>query len=363
MPVRRLLPLALAALIALPAAFAQKPPAERQPAPTPPAEGAKPVEPPKPPETPPRVELPDAVRQALPAVVKVLARIPGRARSAQTLGTERAGTGVVIDEDGLVLTVGYMILEADEVVVTTASGRKLPATVVAYDYETGFGLVRTAIPPKVTPVKLGDSETLKERDEALVAGFGGEDTVQRVMVTARREFAGFWEYLLEHAIFTVPPYGEFAGAALLSRDGTLLGIGSLQVSDAWRDGGKTLPGNVFLPVERLKPILADLVAHGRSEGKPKPWLGVYVTENLGRVVVSGTADGGPAAAAGVKRGDVIAGIAGQSVTDIADFYRKLWAAGEAGVDVRLQIERATLMRDITVTSGDRYKFIRRDNSL
>jgi len=307
-------------------------------------------------------EVPQAVRDVLPSIVKISAQISPRARSASTLGAEREGQGVVIGDDGLVLTIGYLILEAEEVVVTWGNGRKLPASVVAYDYETGFGLIRAAIPLKVPSVRLGDSDPLATKDDTWVAGYGGEATAYHVLVASRREFAGFWEYLLENAIFTTPPYPMFAGAPLLSPKGELLGIGSLVVPDALGSGHHNIPGNLFVPINRLKPILAGLLQKGRSDGQPKPWLGIYVLEELGRVTIANVADGGPAAAAGLLRGDIVAAINGQPVTEIAELYRKLWGMGNAGIEVRLQVERATVMREFTVKTADRYKFLRLDNS-
>jgi serine protease Do len=363
--------LAVAGLVAgIAAAQPAQPPATpepqtpSQPVPTPQLPQAQPNAPAaKPADEQSKAELPDAVKQRLPSVVKVSARIAARARSAATLGSEREGHGVVIGEDGLILTIGYLILEAEEVVVSWGEGRRLPASVVAYDYESGFGLVRTAIPLKLAAVPFGDSDAMAFRNEGWVAGSGGEGAVQRVRVVGRRDFAGYWEYLLENAIFTTPPYSSFGGAALFSPDGALVGIGSLQVPDAMREGNGTLPGNMFIPINRLKPIVAELVEKGRVEAKAKPWIGVYIAESLGRVVVAGTADGAPAATAGVRRGDIIAGINGMPVHDAAEFYRTLWAAGEAGVEVRLQVERLTLIREITVTSGDRYKYLRQGSSL
>ncbi|HEX2886176.1 S1C family serine protease [Vineibacter terrae] len=309
-----------------------------------------------------RVRLPDAVKRALPAVVALKAVIPRTARSAEQLGTERAGHGVVIDEDGLVLTVGYLVMEAESVEVIEAGGRRVSATVVAYDYESGFGLLRTALPLRARPLPLGDSDTLKFRDVVTVAGHGGEEMAQRAVVVDRREFAGYWEYLLENAIFTSPPYGLFGGAALLSEEGSLLGIGSLYVGDAYRAHGGTLPGNMFIPINRLKPIFG-IMKEGRRPPTSKPWIGVYTQEVHGRLIIAYVSPDSPADQAGLRRGDIIRDVGGTEVEEVADFYRKLWASGTSGSTVKLGIERDGISEEITVRSTDRYKYLRLDQSL
>ncbi|HJQ55259.1 MAG TPA: S1C family serine protease [Vineibacter sp.] len=309
-----------------------------------------------------RARLPDAVKRALPAVVALRAQIPRTARSAETLGTERAGHGVVIDEAGLVLTVGYLVMEAESVEIIESSGRRVSATVLAYDYESGFGLLRAAIPLRASPLPFGDSDGLKFRDVVTVAGHGGEEMTQRAVVVDRREFAGYWEYLLENAIFTTPPFSLFGGAALLSDDGALLGIGSLYVGDAYRAHGGTLPGNMFIPINRLKPIYA-VMKEGKRPATSKPWIGVYTQEVQGRLIVAYVSPDSPAEKAGLRRGDIIRDVGGAEVEAVADFYRKLWASGSSGATVRLGIERDGVPEDVTVRSTDRYKYLKLDSSL
>lgn len=309
-----------------------------------------------------RVRLPDAVKRVLPAIVALRAVIPRTARSAETLGTERAGHGVIIDAEGLVLTVGYLIMEAESVEIIEADGRRLTATVLAYDYESGFGLLRTALPLRAAAVPFGDSDVLKFRDVVTVAGHGGEEMAQRAVVVDRREFAGYWEYLLENAVFTSPPYGLFGGAALLGDDGTLLGIGSLFVGDAYRAHGGTLPGNMFIPINRLKPIYA-IMREGRRPSAPKPWIGVYTQEVQGRLVIAYVSPDSPAEQAGLRRGDIIRDVGGAEVEAVADFYRKLWASGTSGATVKLGIERDGIAEDVLVRSIDRYKYLKLDSSL
>lgn len=297
---------------------------------------------------------------ALDAVVRISSTVPGDSRSTRYLGTERDGSGVVIDGEGLVLTIGYLIVEAETITLTLADGRKVPANAVAYDHESGFGLVRAIQPLGVKPVELGASGTVKPRDRAVVASWGGQRMAMPAIVASRRTFAGYWEYLLEQAIFTAPPHPAFGGAALLSTEGKLLGIGSLAVPDALPD--QALPGNMFVPVDRLKPILGDLLERGRAAGPKKPWIGLNSQEVHGRLFVSRVTEGGPAAAAGIQPGDVVLGVGGEPVRDLESFYKKLWSTGEAGVTITLDVLKGVAVERIDVKTVDRYDVLKLNRS-
>ena len=297
------------------------------------------------------------IQDLLAAVVKVKTQVPGDARTADTLGREREGSGIVIDQAGLVLTIGYLMVEAQGAEVTSADGRTVPAQVVGYDHESGFGLLRTLPPLKVKPMAFGRSADLKERDPVLIMSQGGSDMAAPAFVVSKRPFAGSWEYLLDEAIFTAPAHPAWSGAALLDSEGKLVGVGSLIVGDAM-GGSMHMPGNMFVPIDRLKPILGDLIADGRVVGPAKPWLGLNTEEFRGRLFVTRVTPDSPAEKAGIKRGDVILGIAGQTPTDLADFYRKIWARGPAGVGVPLSVLQGTEPREITLQSVDRRSHLR-----
>ena len=293
--------------------------------------------------------------RALGAVVKLRAEVAADARSARTLGVEREGNGVVIDSDGLILTIGYLILEAMAVNVVDASGKLFAADVVAYDYDTGFGLVR-AIGLKAEPIRLGDSASAAERSPVLIAAHGGREQALGGFVVSRREFAGYWEYLLDEAIFTSPPHPNWGGAALIGADGRLLGVGSLFVRDAG-PGAQPLAGNMFVPINLLKPIMADLLS-GAPARPPRPWVGMYTAEAAGRVFVADVTPEGPAARAGLRQGDVLVAVGGAAVAGQADLYRKVWAAGPAGVEVPFRVLRDGQVLDLKVKSIDRADFMR-----
>jgi S1-C subfamily serine protease len=293
----------------------------------------------------------------LKAIVKIKSVIPANAFTARTLGTEREGNGVVIDSKGHILTIGYLITEAETLEVTTGEGKAVSASFVGYDHDTGFGLLKADQPLKITPMKLGKSSEVKQGDPILMAGYGGTESVQAGRVIARKEFAGYWEYLLEDAIYTAPAHTGFGGAALIDRDGKLLGIGSL-LTQVIIPGFGSIACNISVPIDLLHPILGDLIAKGRTRAAPRPWLGLNAEEAHGRVFVLRVTTGGPAEKAGLQSEDMVLSVRGEEVKGLADFYRKVWALGHAGADVPLGILRGTSIRDITVKSVDRNQLLR-----
>lgn len=294
----------------------------------------------------------------LDAIVGIRAEIPGDARTARALGTERHGTGVVIDGDGLILTIGYIILEADSVEVVTRQRKVISADIIAYDSETGFGLLRAVKPIPGTPLEFGKSKDADVDSKALMISAHRAANVVETRIASRRTFAGYWEYLLPNAIFTTPPQQNFSGAALINTKGRLIGIGSLVVGDVAGTGKHSLPGNMFVPIDALKPIFGELLQEGRTQKPRRPWLGLFSSEQRGHVFVDRVSPEGPAAAAGIAEDDIVVAVAGNPVRTIADFYSEVWATGDAGAVVKLQILGKEGVRDVTVKSDDRYKYLR-----
>src|SRR5262245_13447647 len=297
-------------------------------------------------------EASGALDELVSAVVRIKTFINPDGRTIENLGREREGSGIVIDADGLVLTIGYLMVEAHAAEVITNAGRTVPASVVGYDHETGFGLLRAMEPLRLKPLTFGKSAELKQGDPVLVASYGGAGMVAPVRVVAKREFAGNWEYLLDDAIFTAPPHPAWSGAALINRDGKLVGVGSLIVGDA-AGSGEGNPGNMFVPIDRLPPILGDLIADGRSAGAPRPWLGVTTNEAHGKLIVTKVTPGGPAEQAGLQRGDIIVAVNGEKTESLADLYRKVWAVGQAGVTVPLDVLHDDEKQRVAVKSMNR----------
>jgi serine protease Do len=293
-----------------------------------------------------------SIEELVSAVVRINTHIAPEGRTVQGLGRDREGSGILIDSDGLILTIGYLMVEAYAAEIVDNNGRTVPADVVGYDHETGFGLLRTIEPLKHKPMPLGKSAEVKEGDPVLIASFGGPAMVAGAYVVGKREFAGSWEYLLDEALFTAPPHPAWSGAALINREGKLVGVGSLIVGDAARGSDKA-PGNMFVPIDRLSPILGDLISAGRTPGPGRPWLGLTTDELRGRLFVSRVTVGGPAEKAGIRRGDVIVGVNGEPPKDLADFYRKVWAQGSAGVTVALDVLQDSQVRRFDVKSINR----------
>lgn len=296
------------------------------------------------------------LERALGAVVGLRAIVPADAFTAETLGTERTGNGVLIG-DGLVLTIGYLITEAESIWLHLMDGRAVPATVLAYDQETGFGLVQALARLSVPSLSLGQSMTAKVGDTVVVAGAGGRKHSIVAKIAAKQEFAGNWEYVLDEAIFTAPAHPFWGGTAMIGRGGELLGIGSLQVQQV-RDSGTPEPLNMIVPIDILKPILDDLMKMGRPNHPPRPWLGLNATEIDDKVVVARVSNGGPARKANLRSGDIVLSVAGSDVTDLAGFFRRVWALGNAGVEVPLKVHRDGRTFEVRVASGDRNRFLK-----
>ncbi|MDE2606884.1 MAG: serine protease [Burkholderiales bacterium] len=300
----------------------------------------------------------DALSRAMDAMVALEVTAADDARSTATLGREREGSGVVIGADGLILTIGYLVVEADTIQVTTSDHRVVPARPVGYDLATGFGLVRTVLPLEgIQPVTLGTARDVPVRTQLLVAVGGGAGMGLAQLVDVR-PFSGSWEYHIDGALFTSPPLANHSGAALFDRRGQLLGIGSLFVSHALGDD-RRVPGNMFVPVDLLKPILAEMLQTGSSHLSRRPWLGLNSTEQDGRVEVLKVMRDSPAEAAGLAAGDVVLAIDGEKVSTLEGFYRKLWSRGEPDSEIRLTVLHGADIRDVTVRAVDRMRTLRK----
>jgi len=292
------------------------------------------------------------------SVVRVRMKALPDARSNETLGPLREGTGVVIDDAGHVLTIGYLVIESDAIEVTTIDEKTVPAQLVGYDHASGFGLLKAQAPLGVKPIALGESGALAVREPVMILPWGSPAAAAVAYVVSRREFTGSWEYLLDSAIFTSPPMLVWQGAALVNRELKLVGIGSLLVRDATH-GEQPIPGNMFVPIDLLKPILADLKTRGRTAGAPRPWLGMTTEESRGRLLVSRVSPDSPAAQAGVEPGDVVLGVGATPVKTHSELYRSVWALGPAGVEVPLRILHSGEAKDVRVKSIDRSDFFRK----
>jgi S1-C subfamily serine protease len=293
----------------------------------------------------------------LAAVVSLRATAPADAFTANALGTEREGSGVVIGDDGLILTIGYLITEAEDVWITTANGRSVPGHALAFDAESGFGLVQPLGKLPLAKLEFGDSEGAALGDPVLFASAGGRDRAIESRVVGRQEFAGYWEYLLDDAIFIAPAHPFWGGGALIDRHGRLVGIGSLSLQQGDSRGNR-LDMNMVVPIDLLRPILADLCRYGQVNRPPQPWLGVYAMEDDERVVIGGVADGGPADQAGLRQGDQVLAVDDEAVTDLAGFWRSVRERGPAGARVTLSVQRDHRRLRVPVATVDRRRLLK-----
>ena len=295
------------------------------------------------------------LKKALTSVVSVSTKISDDAMTAGVLGTERTGNGVVI-RDNIVLTIGYLLTEADTVWLTSGSATT-PGHVLGYDQTTGFGLVQALGQLNLPALPLGDSSAAKVGDPVIIAGAGGLDHAVQAHIVAKQEFAGYWEYLLDEAIFTAPAHPHWGGTGLIDGEGKLIGIGSLQVEHSDPEGDN-FDLNMVVPIDLLKPIVDDLMKIGRAQRPPRPWLGLYTAEIDNQIVVAGIASDGPAEETGLEVGDIIIGVDGEEVLDLAQFFRAVWALGPAGVEVPLEVHRDGETLEVTVPSADRSKLLK-----
>jgi S1-C subfamily serine protease len=297
------------------------------------------------------------LNQAFGAVVGLHSIVPADAFTAETLGTERAGNGVIIRESGLVLTVGYLITEAETVWIHFMDGRVQPGHVMAYDQETGFGLVQVLARLDLPVLPIGKSSEASLEDQVVVAGAGGRERSVAARIAAKQEFAGYWEYVLDEAIFTRPSHPNWGGTALINAAGELIGIGSLQLQQA-TERGENENLNMVIPIDLLNPILDELLKFGRRNRPPRPWLGLYATEIDDRVVIAGLAGRSPAQRADVRVGDIVLAVAGDKVSSLAGMFRRIWSLGDAGVEVPLLLHRDGRSFEVRVSSSDRTRFLK-----
>jgi len=297
------------------------------------------------------------LERALRAVISVKTYVPADAFTANTLGTERAGNGVVINDTGLIVTIGYLITEAETIWITSAEGQAIPGHALAYDQESGFGLVQALGKLDAPALELGDSDRLKVGDQAVLAAGGGRHHAIETRIVGRQEFAGYWEYVLDDALFTAPAHPFWGGSGLIGSDGKLMGIGSLILQQG--DGkGSRLNMNMVVPISLLPPIMQDLLSFGKVNRPARPWLGMLATESDETLVVGGVSDNGPAEQAGLRPGDRILMVNDEEIPDLAGLWRRVWSSGSAGAEVRLRIERDGSPKRLSIRSADRASYLK-----
>ena len=294
------------------------------------------------------------------SIVSVNARVPSDAMTAHSLGTEREGNGVIID-DNRILTIGYIIIEASEIGIGLADGTKLPAVMVGYDHSSGFGIIKPVFHVELEGLKLGDSDKIQLDEPLFIMPSKQRGIGSVAKMVSRRPFSGWWEYYLDKPIFTFPVNNDWGGTPLLNSEGEVLGIGSLFVQDAASEGSFS-PGNMFVPINLLKPIFKDLIEFGRRQSDIKPYLGITSRQASGSVYVSRVREGGPAFKAGIQPEDIIKSVNGISISTLQNFYQEIWKSGNAGVAIKLGIDRNNQLLELTVETVDRLDLLTKQKS-
>ncbi|MGA1067034.1 MAG: S1C family serine protease [Alphaproteobacteria bacterium] len=302
----------------------------------------------------------DKITEYYDAIVSISSKVPSDARSAASLGTQREGNGVVIDNN-LILTIGYIVTEASEIEIGLADGRSLPGILVGYDHTSGFGIIRPLLKTDLVSLKLGDSDKIQLDEPLFVMPAKRRGVGSVAKMVSRRPFSGWWEYYLDKPIFTLPANEDWGGTPLLNTDGEILGVGSLFVPDAASEGSFS-PGNMFVPINLLKPILDDLIQYGRRQSDIKPYLGITSEDFAGSVVVRRVREGGPAFNAGLRPKDVITAVNGVPVSTLQKFYTVIHGSGSAGIKINLSVKRQNQPLEFTLKSIDRLDLLTKPKS-
>ena len=296
----------------------------------------------------------DKVAHFYESIVSIRSIVPPEARTAGSLGVEREGNGLAIDANHI-LTIGYIVIESESIEIGLSDGRRLPAKLVGYDHTSGFGVIKSVVPLKMTPLQLGNSDNINSEQDLLILPSPNRGAGSIVRSVSRRPFTGWWEYFVERPIYTTPPNGFWAGAPILNGNGEVLGIGSLFVSEAVP--GISSPGNMSVPINLLKPILADLISIGRRKSKIQPYLGISSDDRNDQIIVTRVSKGGPAFQAGIKPQDIIVTINGSQISNLRSFYEKVWQFGEAGVTIKLSVLRGGSLMNFKVKTVDRLDYL------
>ncbi len=301
----------------------------------------------------------DKIERFYESIVSVRSIVPPEARSAASLGVEREGNGVAIDENHI-LTIGYIVIESESIEIGLSDGRRLPAKLVGYDHTSGFGIIKSVVPLRMPSLQLGNSDNINAEQDLLILPSPNRGAGSIVRSVSRRPFTGWWEYFVERPIYTTPPNGLWAGAPILNENGEVLGIGSLFVSESV--SGIFSPGNMSVPINLLKPILGDLISSGRRKSKIQPFLGISSDDSNDQVIVTRVSKDGPAFQAGMRSQDVIMTINGSQVSNLKSFYEKIWESGEAGVTIELTVVRSGSIKKFSVKTVDRMDYFLKPQS-
>ena len=286
----------------------------------------------------------------VPATVTVAAEIPADHASAAILGTSRAGTGAVVDQDGNVLTVNYVVLGASRCTVTDLEGRRTAARVVAQDFATGVAVLATGLdaPSCFAP---GSSQLLPPGHDCFLVASAGptERRSASGFVVSDDSFDAYWEYFLPRALWTNVSNPGLGGAPLCDARGRLCGVASLNLGNIGRS-------TLAIPAEHYFDHAEELLREGRRTTRaPRAWIGLFCYALPDRTVVAGLIPGSPGERCGLETGDILVGVGDKPVTGRLSFYEDLWCR-RPGDDIDLKVMRNGRLRPVTVTTGDAEAF-------
>lgn len=288
----------------------------------------------------------------VPATVSIRSVTPQRHPSARLLGTERMGSGAIIDAEGHILTVGYVVMGARTIEVTLPDQQQFPATLVCQDFESGIAILQT--PARDLPtVPLGHSSSLKEGDKVIIVA--ATDQTQRMaspgFISALRPFEAYWEYMLDQAILTTAMNPGFGGGPLLDSLGQMIGVLSLNLNS-------TKEMTLAIPIDLFHRVKEGVFTFGSiTDRRPRPWVGMYSEPVEGGVAVIGLIPNGPASRAGMEVKDVILEVNNAEATGRRELYELMWR-NRAGDELTFTVQRGEEVLDIRVTSMDRAEFYR-----
>jgi serine protease Do len=287
------------------------------------------------------------IHSLLPATVDLHVTIPENHPSSRNLGSERVGSGTLVNPDGYILTVHYVTVGATAITVTMPDGEQYPGQLAGQDQETGLALVK--IPAQELPfVKLAAPDSVTLGQPVVMIASSGQ-TGRRVSggyVTSLECYDGHWEYMLEKTIRVSSLNPGFGGGTLANFRGELVGIVSLNLYEV---GKFTLA----IPADYYRKYETELKQYGQVRSRPShPWIGFYPQPMAGHVVVGGVVPGGPAEKFGFKEGDIILSVEKKEIRSRPELYREMWKK-RPGETISFKILREEQSFELEVIGGDR----------
>lgn len=290
------------------------------------------------------------VRALVPVSLALQIRVPSQHPSVAVLGDERMGSAALVDPEGFLLTVNYVVIGGREILATFPDGGRYPAEIVAQDFDSGIAVL--SIPVRDRPVaNLGDSRRLAVGQDVFILA-STEPKVRRVgsgVVTDLGPFDAYWEYMLDSAIQTSAFNPGVGGGPLFDARGRMLGVTSLNLGQIGRF-------SLAIPVHLFTEHREDLLRFGRvARRRRRAWVGFYLQPTESGLQVAGVVPEAPASRSGIHEGDVILAVNFREVATRPELYHEMWQH-EAGEPLRFTILREGRRTTLEVVTVDRAEF-------